>query len=79
VTGNQKKNLQILERILSISKNQSNVCFKVRKQSFTSVISSSEKVGEKLGRENKNGYHPTISIGIVVGCRGEQCNDIGSL
>jgi hypothetical protein len=78
VTRNQKKNLQSSQRRLSIYENQSNAGFRVINQSFTSVRSSSQAVEEKLGREKKNGYHPTIPTGIIVGCRGTQCNDLGS-
>jgi hypothetical protein len=78
VTRNQKKNLQSSQRRLSISENQSNAGFKVINQSFTSVKSSSQEVEEKLGRENKNGYYPTIPTRIVAGCRRVQCDDLGS-
>jgi hypothetical protein len=78
VTRNPKQNLQSPQRRLSIYENQSNAGFKLINQSFTSIRSSSLTIKEKLGRENKNSYHPTIPTGIVAGCRGVQCDDLGS-
>jgi hypothetical protein len=78
VTRNQKKNLHSFQRRLSISKNQSNVGFKVINQSFSSIRSSSWVVEAKMGREKKKWMSPTIPTGIVPGCRGVQCDDLGS-
>jgi hypothetical protein len=71
----KNKNLQILQRKLSISENQSNASFKLINQSITGIRSSSQAIEEKLDRRKKNWLSPTIPTGIVVGCSGAQCDN----
>jgi hypothetical protein len=54
------KNLQNLQRKLSISENQSNASFKLINQSITGIRSSSQAIEAKLGRRKKKWLSPTI-------------------
>jgi hypothetical protein len=78
VTKIKRKTCKIYKEKLSISENQSNASFKLINQSITGIRSSSQEIEAKLGGKKKNWLSPTIPTGIVAGCSGAQCDDLGS-